>query len=409
MKYFVCFLLLLFLIGAFLFWMRQKRRIQSIFIKKILFKKYNLEKTDTFFALFADEIFEMVTEAVLSAPSRLKHSLFKNLKRGNEKALFQYLKKNEAPVKMLLDALLENKNHTPKKPPQTASKISKLAALLDIESQFEYQLPAALFEMPHFFFLNRRLNNLSKLLKARRLFLETDLKKSSEILMKLAKIYQGENDAFKTAYVYFMLGQIYSLSKAFDAAQIIFQKALQIFKKTHCSYGTHLVLTALALNFMCHEHFENAHDYFNKAHRFFHKTKNILLEAKILNGKSFCHLSENSFKKANQTAGIAFKLHQKIGNRYGMAFSLELKAAADSTACRHKQALNQAKAALKHYRLLQNPKAEQKMLLMIAKIYHNAAETRNAKNALAAYFKHKNKHHLPSFEDEKNLKEIIGC
>lgn len=407
MKYFVCFFVLCLFSGAFALWKHQKRRIQNALIKKILLKKYDFEKTDSFFALFADEIFELTAEAILTATLRTKRYLFKSLKQGNEKALFKYLQKNEPPLFATLNALLTKKRYTPKKTQKSVSKISKLTVMLGFESQFEYQLPANVFEKPPFIFLNKRLRNLSKLFEARCLFLKTDLKKSSEILIDLAKIYQKENDAFKTAYVYFMLGQIYSLSKAFDTAQIIFEKALQIFDKTHCSYGTHLVLTALALNFMCQEHFEDAHAYFDKAKRLSIQIEDLFSQAKILNWQSCCHLNNHNFKKAHQTAASAFRLHQKIGNRYGMALSLEIKAATDSASDRHHQAITQAKSALTYYRLLKNPSAEQKMLFMIAKIYHNAGQHEDAKKALNAYFKHKNLHHLSSFEDEKKLKEAL--
>ena len=408
MKYFVCFFVLSLFLCACFSWQHQKKYIQSTFIKKILLKKYNSNKTDTFFSLFADEIIEMAAAAVLSAPSKVKRHLFKSFKQGHENELFKYLKQNEAPLFAVLDALLTKKTYTPKKTKGSTSKFSKLAAMLGFESQFEYQLPDNLFKKSPFFFSNKRLNCLSKLFEARCLFLKTDLKKSSEILIKLAIIYQKQNNAFKTAYTYFMLGQVYSLSKAFDTAHLIFEKALHIFNKTHCSYGQHLVLTAIALNFMCQQNYKEAHTYFKQAHTFFHKTENILLEAKTLNGQSCCHLNNNNFKKAHQIANFALKLHQKIGNRYGMAFSLEIQAAANSSFCRHRQAIFQAKSALKHYRFLQNPTAEQKMLYMLTKIYLNAGELQNAKKILNTYIKHKTLHQLPSFEDEKTLKEIIN-
>ena len=406
MKYFICFFVLFAFILTCFLWQRQKHRIQSLFIKKILYQKYN-EETDTFFALFADEIFEMTALAVLSAPLKAKHRLFKSLKQADEKPLFYYLKQNEAQLFAILNTLLTKKHYTPKKAPVSSSKFSKLAAMLGFESQLEYHLPESTFAKPHLFFASKRLRRLTKMFEARRLFLKTDLKRSSEILIKLAKIYVKENDALKTAYVYFMLGQIYSLSKAFDTAQIIFEKALQIYKKTHHLYGEHLVLTAIGLNFMCQEHFENAHTYFQKVKRFSEKSKNLAFQARILNFQSCCHLNGNDFKKAHKTADTALKLHQKNGNQYGMAFSLEIKAAASSAACRHAEAITHAKSALKHYRLLKNQPAEQKMLFLLTKIYYNAGQQENAKKMFATYLKYKNLHHLSSFEDEKNLKEIL--
>ena len=406
MKYFICLFVLFAFISTCFLWQRQKRRIQRLFIKKILYQKY-LEETDTFFTLFADDIFEMASLAILNAPFKTKRRLFKSLEQGDEKSLFQYLKQNEAPLFAILNTLLTKKRYTPKQAPASASKFSKLAAMLGFESQPEYHISESAFAKPYFFFSSERLRLLQKMLKARQLFLKTDLKRASEILINLAKIYAKRNDALKTAYVYFMLGQTYALSKAFDTAQIIYEKALEIYKKTHHSYGEHLVLTMLGLNFMCQAHFENAHSYFQKAKRFSEKSKNSAFQARILSFQSCCHLSDNDFKKAHQTADAAFNLHKKNGNRYGMAFSLEIKAAASSAVCRHTEAITQAKEALKHYRFLQNQPAEQKMLFMLAKIYYNAGQKHSAKKMLTACLKHQNLHHLPSFDDEKKLKEML--
>lgn len=328
MKYLICFFVLIVFGCAFFWWQRQKTHIQVAFLKKFLFQKYDLKNTNTFFSLFADEIFEMVALAVLRAPFKLKGHIFKSLKAGDEKPLLKYLQKNETPIFSLLTSLLHAKPHSKPKKLASASDLSKLAELLCLESEFEYDLKKNLPKKFCFLYTGKPLRCLKKLCDARRLFLKTDLKKASEILVKLAKIYQKDNNAYKTAYVYFMLGQIYRLAKAYDAAHLMFEKAFTIYDQTHHLFGKNLVLAALAFNCLPQQNFDDAQAYFKEASRFFSRHPNPLFQAKILNGQCCCHLGVNDFNKALKTANKAYLLHKNGAHKSGMAFSLHLKDAA---------------------------------------------------------------------------------
>lgn len=406
MKYFVCLAFFLLLAFAVFLWQRAKRNLKCALLKNFFRQHYDFEQTNTLFSLFADDIFEIAAQSILSADMRTKNKIFKNLKSGNEDTLFAFLKTQEQPIEKLLKALSGQKLISGKtQPARTAS--SKLALALIGESQFQYgQLDELLSKLPSFP-CNKSLRRLKKLLNARRLLFKTDLKKASEILIRLAKVYQKDDDALKTAYVYFMLGQVYRLAKAFDVAQMMFEKSLRIYKHLSHAYGQHLILSELGLNALMQNLFDDAHAYLKKAHSFYTKHQSTLLEANILTWQSCCHLGQNNSKKARYTAGKAFKLHQRLGSRAGMAFSLELKAAAFLGDHNHKMAESCTKSALKHYHGLQNRTAELKMLDMLTKIQLDANQIPKAKRAFNIFCKHQKKYNLPFFEDTAYIKETL--
>ena len=406
MKYLICFFVLSVFGGAVFFWQRQKKHISSAFLKAFLLGKYH-GKTNSFFSLFADEIIEMAAYAISNAPYRVRKQIFASLKQGDEKPFFAYLQAKEPPIFALLDSFLSDKPYKSPKNSAHASDFSKLADLLAFESQFEYNFKKKPPKNGYFLSGSKNLHQLKKLFDARRLFLKTDLKKASQTLIKLTRFYQKENNMLKTAYVYFMLGQIYRLAKAFDTAYIMFDKALFIYTQKKHIFGKHLVLTALGFNSLSQSNFDEAQAYFKEAYRFFGKTKDLSFQAKILTGRSCCFLAANNFGKAHTAADKAYLIHKKNADKAAMAYTLELKAAAQSGTFKHQKAAFYANTALKHYRQTNNLIGQLKMYYMLATIYYDAGQIENAKKSYKAFTRHKNKHNLAFTEEKAPLKEML--
>ena len=407
MKYFVCLILFLLLCLAVWLWQRAKRKLKHTLLKIFLSRHYDCKQTNTPFCLFADDIFEMVAYAVLKADAKTRNQIFKKLKEGNGRPLFTYIKTKEKPLYQLLTALCDNKQFIKNKISTPQTPVSKLALALAGESQFEYEKLGSLLSTMPVFWESKNLRRLKKLLNARRLFFKTDLKRTAEILTKLAAAYQKDNDAFRTAYAYLMLGQTYRLAKAFDIAELMFEKSLRIYKHLSHNYGQNLIFTELGLNCLEQCRFDEAHTYLKKARLFYAKQKNMPLEANLLNLQSCCHLGQNNFELAKHTTNKALKLHKHLGSRNGMAFSLKIKAAALLGTHNHKMAETYAKSALKHYQSLQNRPAELEMLCLLTKIHIDACQTQKAKGAFKTFCNRQKKYNLPFKEDAIHIKEML--
>lgn len=408
MKYFVCFILFLLFAFALFLWQRAKRNLNHTLLKNFFKQKYDFEQKNTPLSLFADDILEMAVFTVLHTDRHIKNQIFRKLRTGDEHFLFAYIKKEEQTLYQLLNALYKHKPFLKEKTFNTQTPVSKLAFALICESEFEYEKIANLLKDLPFFGNSKPLRQLKKLLSARRFFFKTDLKKASKILNHLGMKYQKDDNALKTAYVCLMLGQVYRLAKAFDIAQIMFEKAHHIYKHLGYAYGQNLALAELGLNCLPQGRFDDAHTYFKQARLFYAKHKNTTFQANILSWQSCCHLGQNDFKRARYATDKALKLHQQLGSRAGMAFSLELKAAAFWGDHNHKMAESCTKSALLHYRKLQNRTAELKMLYMLTKIHLDAQQISKAKKAFNIFCKQQNKYNLPFFEDTTHIKEMLN-
>lgn len=408
MKYFVCLILFLLLCLAVCFWQRAKRKLKHTLLKNFLSRHYDYKQASTPLCLFADDIFEIAAFAVLNTDLKTRNHIFEKLKEGNSRPLWAHIKAKEKPLYQLLTSLSENKRFIKNKVSTARTPASKLALALTDESQFEYERLEDLLSATPVFWGNKHLRRLKKLLNARRLFFKTDLKTTAEILTNLAAAYQKDNDALKTAYVYLMLGQTYHLAKAFDVAELMFEKSLRIYKHLSLDYGQNLIFKELGLNCLAQDRFDEAHSYFKKAHLFYAKQKNIPFEANLLNLQSCCHLRQNNFEPARNTTNKALKLHRQLGNRNGMAFSLKIKAATFLGTHNHKMAESSAKSALKHYLALQNRTAELEMLYMLTEIHIDADQTQKAKGYFKTFCDRQKKYGLPFKEDTAHIKEILN-
>ena len=404
MKYFICFLVFLSFVFALFIWQRQKRFLKFSFLKNFFLKTYAPKTTRTHLSLLEGEICTVAAVAVLKAPFKIKHHIFKSLKKSNLQPLTDYLKTNEAPIDALLQALLKEKKHIVIPKTKAFTQTSKLALGILSEAQFERQ--SIIRPTP---FADKNLQNIRRLLYARFLFFKTDLKKASEILIKLIKAYAKENNVLMTAYVYFMLGQIYTLAKAFDPAHLMFEKALKIYTRIHHEYGKNLILTAIGANLLAQNHFEEAASYFKKPKHFHTRNKNKLALAEILGFESYTHFHQNDLEKAIQKANKAFHDYHLLKNRAGMAFCLELQAGILCSVKKFDQAKLHLKSALKHYRLLQNRASELKMLCMLTQIELEDKKIANARKVLATCLKHKKQYNLTCYDEElENLKQNLN-
>jgi len=144
-----------------------------------------------------------------------------------------------------------------------------------IESSREYKkLEKNFLELPTFYF-HKKYRIFKNLLEARVLFFKTDMKKASQKLLKCLPYFKKNGFVDETAYIFFMLGEMYQVAQSFDVARLMFEKALDIYQKSQNFYAVPFLMLAKGMLLGQQDQFEEAEDCFEKAEKFYIKTKNI--------------------------------------------------------------------------------------------------------------------------------------
>lgn len=321
MKYLIC---LSVIIAVWVF-LRIQRHLKCALIRKILWHQYAVCQHIGYLSIFAGDIFELVSLAVMQAPYHLQKEILYGLKKNDVNTLLFYLKQYEPPLCYALNVLLERQTRfVMHKIPR--SVFSKLALCLICECQTEHEkIESILKELP-VCLLNRKLKFLIKICSARCLFWKTDLNKCSKILSKLLRNLTKKDEADKAAYLYFMLGETYRIAGLYDTAHLMYYHALTIFSKTNQVFGQGVVKCALGLSCILQGCFTEADKYFEDVRRFCYKQHNDFIEARLLNLQALSYCLQHLPDKAYKTAHKAFNKNEAIHNLSGMAFSTELKA-----------------------------------------------------------------------------------
>ncbi len=381
MKYLIYLLFFFIVFTLLFFWYVSKKNLQKNFFKGMLLNKLDSHlSTNEHTCLFSAAIIDLVCEFILTKPEKVKKQILKELADDNYTTLLKKISRQDAALEKLIKVLMlgETTLNSVIKPKTFPS----LSECIFYESTHQYQqLESIIKKIPNYL-LNRKKHALKKLFTARCLLLKTDLKKASQELMKSMKTFRKYVYLDELAYAYFLLGEIYRISKAHDVAQMMFEISSGIYKKINHLYGQNFITSAKALNCIGQKRFEEAQVLLQETLKKYADRKDKLHEAEILNQLSLLANIQKEPYSAIKYAKKALNIHTHIKNKLGCAFSQEQLAVAYYTKGSLKVAEEKALAAKKSYQKTHNQTACAEVLALLIRIYTQTNQKEKAKKIL---------------------------
>ena len=413
MKYLVLFILIVSLCSACVLWMWIHAHLKYAFIRSMLLKKYAPICKQSRLSPFADEIFELVLLAVKHAPVKLKQQIIDDLKNNRISELNKYLKHYEKPLFFALCALSKPNYNIQTNRLSARSAFSKLALGLLFENNFEYHRIPSVLSDSSVWPLYQTVRWVRKVLYVRILMYQTDMRRAANLCVKLLKTFQKCHRAPETAYMCFMLGDIYRYAQNDTVAHMMYDNAARLFHKTGDVGARHLVLHTFGLNYLSQKKFDDALPYFEQARRFCTKYQDIIGEAGALNGQAICFHFKNMPQKSSGFAKKAFKKYKQYKHSEGMACSLQLKAINACYAGQSQQAVCCAKEAMMLYRRIQNFASELEVLYLLSQIHLISGLKKNAQKTFELFVRKQEQYgirfeqeRIDTLKNEINLKKV---
>lgn len=403
MKYLI-YTLILF---SILIWSFFKRNIRKKAIKILLFKKLE-EKTYAGhnLTLFLSYIVETISDLILKLPYKNQKKILNNLWKNHYDELLKQVKKKDLFLAVLLEALLAEKNMNALclKKKECSSLSSKLILGLYYESTFQFDELNKLVQNLPSFYLKRKNRAVYRLLKARTFFHQTDMAKSSKLLLKCAKNFKKLKLSDELAYSYFLMSEIYRICGVYDAAEILITEARQIYKNADHDFGQTFALAERGLILLNNNRLDEALNCFTEAKKVYHQNKDFVHEAEMMGQEAFLYNLKKESKKALSLAKKALKIHQKYKNKIGISFCYEQISGAYYGLCDFKKALNYALYATDSYFKQKNHSAYMEMLQFLTELH---LLFNNNKKAVQTFKKLKNYHRKhQKFFDKKQIENL---
>lgn len=223
---------------------------------------------------------------------------------------------------------------------------------------------------------------------------EGDMLSASQNASAALKFFQKKQYAVETATCHLLLAQIYRISCVNDVAQTMIESAIAIYKTQKAPLFSARAVVAKGMLMV----FENR---LNEADELYQQALNMpitpQLEADIYNQTALLRLAQKNIKEAAIFADKALLLQQKLKNKYGTAFALQLTALAAFAAGRHRKTAETAQRALQMYKKQDNFSAVAECLYLSAeaeyKMRHLAAAEKNLREILQINRRHPNSFH----------------
>lgn len=372
MKYLICTLIFSILFSV---WIVQKihNQIKKKLIKSFLYKNI---KDSTCFSLFASSLIEITTKKILEAPQKEQQKLLETLIKNNFGELIRHFQKKDKIIAVALLSLFypEQEIKLTRLKPQSKKSQIVLCLLDEIKSEYE-NMEKHFKNMPSIGYFSTY-KALKRLIEARCLFLKADLKKASKNVIKSARFFRKKHMNNELAYTYFMLGEIYQRAGFYDACEMMFRAAEQIYEKTGHTYGRHQILSAFAENCLKQQRFDDAQSYLDCALKAC--KKNNLRCADILNQKAMLLNIKKDYQNAQKTANAAFKKHKELKNDAGIALSLTQMAIAAYHSRDYQKAKRHTLSAQKHFKAAKDNLSS---IDLFALLVHTSLELSDKKSA----------------------------
>ncbi len=407
MKYLIYLVFFFIIFTLLFFWYVSKKNLQKKFFKNVLLNCLDSKRSSNVpLCLFSNAIVDLICEFILTKPEKVKKQILKELAEKNYTTLIKKSSREDVALSKLIKSLL-----TDEKILNTDIKHKSFPSLSECifyESTYDYEaLKSVIKKIPNFYFSPKK-HAFKSLFTARCLLLKTDLKKASQTLMKSMKTFRKHSCLDELAYSYFLLGEIYRISKAHDVAQMMFEISSGIYKKTNHFYGQNFIASAKAVNCIGQKRFDEARSLFQDLLKKYKEKKDDLHEAEILNQLALLANIQNNHADAIKYAKKALSIHEKLKNIIGASFSQEQIAIANYAKGSFKIAEEMALAAQKGYLKNKNETAYAEILALLIRIYiqtDQKEKLKKANNALKKLEK-QNKSYF-SLENLRNLRHDI--
>lgn len=332
MKYFEYIIILgLFLTAlVMLYYFYRRLRIQHFYrlIWKAILKKQQSSGRDKYLSSYY--LLEIIKKLTFRYDPLARKALV-YLSVGRFGPAQRYFEKIKQPFYMLILEAIKN--------PESAIKQFEKAVKKDTANQLMLIELAALYFATqknlkgNLCLENINMKKLSNYGLAKKSYLQSsldindgDLLAASQNANQAIKIFHKEKAYYEEAKAYMRMGVIYRVSVVADISQIMFETAFKIFDTLACYNEMAIAYGNLGMLMASQRRFETAADYYQKAEEITQKSGQIKLKAEIKNQQALLGLMQGQNDEAEKIASAAVKIHSKLGNEEGIAFSKEILA-----------------------------------------------------------------------------------
>ena len=192
---------------------------------------------------------------------------------------------------------------------------------------------------------------------------EGEMLSASQTASAAQKFFQKKQYAIETAACHLALAEIYRISCVNDVAETMIDSAVKIYQTQKTPLFEAKAVVAKGMLMVFENRCDEAAALYEKA---LQMPITEQLRADIYNQQALLFLALNRLRDAQRKANNSLKIQQKLKNKHGTAFSLQLMAQTAFREHRYRTAVKNAEQAAALYLAQSNPSAYAECLYLIA-------------------------------------------